>query len=284
MFVFKITASAALGLSAALTFGCRASAHQCQAYSASGAVTGTTGDQRQMILNNFGAQIWQTSMNQRRIITEDMPQGLGETMLALPPGSNVVDLGAGYGITVASAVLGNDLQTQDSQGRYDRNRNPSALDFWRQKLAHLNFLGITATPADQMLVPLIGPGGRWRLLPERLLEDIPDSEIQSLLGGRPTVAFSKFGVFEYTPTPDLAFRKFHAFPIGSKLFLNNYRGNIYVSPTGEELDIGEYAKRCEFKVTKMIAYIDRNHPEKPLILEDEHARGAMAVLSRANAS
>lgn len=228
-------------------------------------------------LTDFRKTIGDTNFNQTRSISEvysSLPV-LRKTLAELPAGSVVIDLGAGFGVTVASAVIGQNAVP------YSAMHSGSMVSTEKiAELAHLNFLGITATPASKMVVPLVGPDGRWEILAGRLFEDIPTEELKQLLKNKNVVAFSNIGVFEYTPTPDLAFEKIHQIlPVGGKLFLSKVLlDNVIQEPNGNLISFFEYAEKSGFKLNNIEGnwVIEKtNQPFKKLPLTRIFALGGL---------
>lgn len=179
---------------------------------------------------------------------------LKDVLPNLPNGSVVVDLGAGHGVTVGSAVHGSDFAAGNFS--YHETVGKETVD----SLIHLKFLGITATTAPFITAPhvkseidhtLVDTTGRYRILEGRLFEDIPDNELKQYTDGRKVVAFSMVGVFEYTRTPDLAFEKvWKMFSVGDELYLAPSENKIILS-NGSSVNYAEYAALCGFKFTEV---------------------------------
>jgi hypothetical protein len=210
-----------------------------------GGAAGRTEDrfERSPIRSQFKASMAAGKFDQSRTINEAYQSltSLRETLKKLPRGSVVLDLGAGSGITVASASRGHSVV---SRARMMANSvvSPEQL----AELEGLHFIGVTATPEEQLEVPAVDPAGHYEVLAGRLFEEVDVPALKAKLAEKKVVAFSLLGVFPYTPTPDLALETLHELlPVGAELHISSGIDHGFQLPDGQLIRFSAYIERTE---------------------------------------
>jgi hypothetical protein len=173
-------------------------------------------------------------------VAKDMP-GLMDQLSGLPTGTVVLDLGCGKGVTLGSAT--HPLETRVLGTETEPPWGPLA-----EKLAHLQFVGVTATRAEMLLVPAQSPSGRYAILSGRLFEEIQTQELTQIYGKRFGAAYDDYGIFAYTSTPGKDLTKLHQVLLpGAQVRmvwrpdLSNH-GVVFQIPTGQVISFEDFIR------------------------------------------
>ena len=196
----------------------------------------------------------------------DQTNAFDTALTKLPPGAVVLDLGAGFGLTIATALYPERVPYANTSFGETRETWIAASGIAK----NLRFLGVTASEETHLATPTIDPKERYKIKAGRLFQDIPDTELLAAFGQRVSAAWDMYGVLAYTARPDLDLAKLTKIvEPGSKIFVFYASGTVLSSfqkADGSMIDFKSYIKDyfgSAFEITEHHQFIELTLKDKP---------------------